>query len=77
VWISLTALADRALGDASDIVGGAAPRVDGDDPCNQGVERGDVLNRYGELSHCGLGDALLNKISHFLLAPALFRAVSR
>jgi hypothetical protein len=32
---------------------------------------------YGELPHCGLGDALLDKISHFLLAPALFRAVSR
>lgn len=43
--VSLTALADRALGDASDIVGGAAPRVAGNDPCNQGVERGDVLNR--------------------------------
>ena len=75
--ISFTALAHRVLGDAADIVGSAAPRVAGDDSGDQGVEGRDVCNRRSQFADCSLRNALLNKISHFLLAPALYRAVSR
>ena len=67
--ISLAGLGNRALGDTGNFVRGAAPGVAAQDGCNDGVESGDALNGCSEFPDCGLGDALLNKVSHSVSLP--------
>jgi len=75
--VPFPALGNRVLGDSCDIIRSATPGIAGDDPGDQGVEGRDVCNRRGQFADCGLGDTLLDKISHFVSLPPHSRAVSR
>ncbi len=71
--VPFPALGNRVLGEPCDIIRSAPPGIAGDDPGDQGVEGRDVCNRRGQFADCGLGDTLLDKISHFVFSPAPFQ----
>lgn len=63
-YVDLSGDGHRVHCDTALLVGGAPKLVGGDDRIRDGLDRGCVCNRCGQLAECGLGDALLNKVCH-------------
>ncbi len=76
--VVLAGLGNRVHSHTASLVCSTPEGVGTDDGVDHGVERSNIRKRSGKLTGRGLGDALFNKVCHFLiLLPSLdWRAIS-